>query len=107
MINFYHRFLPNIAAVLAPLHGLVASLKKAKDDIVWTEEATAAFEDSRQKLLQPRTLSHPKSGAELTLTTDASDIAMGAVLAQGPRKKTTGVFLQEVLGCSAKVFDFR
>ena len=106
MINFYHRFLPNIAAVLAPLHGLVASLKKAKDDIVWTEEATAAFEASRQKLLQPRTLSHPKSGAELTLTTDASDIAMGAVLAQGPRKKPLGFFSRKFSAVQQKYSTF-
>ena len=68
MINFYHRFLPSIAAVLAPLHGLVASLKKAKDEIAWTEDAVVAFEASRSKLMQPRTLSHPKAGAELTLS---------------------------------------
>ena len=30
-INFYHRFLPRIAAVLAPLHALVASATRLKD----------------------------------------------------------------------------
>ena len=35
MVNFYHRFLPGIAAALSPLHSLVAAAKTAKTKLVW------------------------------------------------------------------------
>lgn len=33
-INFYHRFVPKLAAVLAPLHKLMASVTKQRDVLV-------------------------------------------------------------------------
>ena len=82
MVNFYHRFLPGIAASLSPLHSLVAAAKAAKTKLVWDKAAVSAYEKSKEKLFSPVLLAHPRPKAKLTLTTDASDIAIGAVLAQ-------------------------
>ena len=82
MINFYHRYLPGIAAVLAPLHALVTSATTAKSTLAWSADQTFAFCASKKRLQLAKLLHHPDPYAELTLTTDASDVAMGAVLVQ-------------------------
>ena len=82
MVNFYHRFLPGIAALLCNLHSLVSAAKTARTKLVWTDAAVSSYEQSKRKLFSPVLLAHPKPGIKLTLTTDASVVAMGAVLAQ-------------------------
>ena len=42
MINFYHRFLPNIAATLSPLYGALKS-SKPRQELVWSQEMKQAF----------------------------------------------------------------
>ena len=42
MVNFYHRFLPGIAASLCNLHSLVSEAKKAKTKLVWTDAAVSS-----------------------------------------------------------------
>ena len=42
-VNFYHRFVPRLATVLAPLHSLVTSVAKQK---VWDPAQLEAFADS-------------------------------------------------------------
>ena len=79
MVNFYHRFLPGIAASLSALHSLVAAAKTAKAKLVWDDAAVSSYEQSKKKLFSPVLLAHPRPGMKLTLTTDPSDIAIGAV----------------------------
>ena len=42
-LNFYHRFVPALAEILAPLHALTASVPTQKSLLVWSEEQIAAF----------------------------------------------------------------
>ena len=95
-INFYHRFLPGIAAVLAPLHSLVASVQKPKDVLAWQPDHGLAFERAKKSLADSVRLCHPDPDADVTLTTDASDLAVGAVLAQGPLQKPLGFFSKKL-----------
>ena len=81
MVHFYHRFLPGIAASLSALHSLVAAAKTAKTKLVWDEAAVSSYEQSKKKLFSPVLLAHPRPRVRLTLTKDASHIAIGAVLA--------------------------
>ena len=60
----------------------MAAAKSPKSKLVWNELAVAAYERSKEKLFSPVLLAYPKPKAKLSLTTDASDIAIGAVLAQ-------------------------
>lgn len=87
MCNFYRRFMPHSAQHQEPIQSLIVGNKRNdKTAINWTPEAEAAFQQCKQDLINATCLAHPAPQAELTLTTDASDIAVGAVLQQ----KTNG-----------------
>ncbi|GBN73263.1 Transposon Tf2-8 polyprotein [Araneus ventricosus] len=81
MINFYHRFIPKIAEILAPLNAyLVGSKKRDKTKIKSNPETDASFDKTKKCLAEATLLSHPSTDAKLTLITDCSDFAMERVL---------------------------
>jgi cleavage and polyadenylation specificity factor subunit 1 len=82
MVNFYRRFLPGIAHVLAPL----TSATKGKGRLTWTPEMTLSFQNAKSSLATAVPLKHPDPTAPLSLATDASNSHVGAVLQQ----KTNG-----------------
>lgn len=83
VINFYHRFLPHVAELQAPLTDLIKGSKKNDHTpIVWTEERLSAFESCKKALSAATTLTFPDSRADLVLHTDASSTAIGATLFQ-------------------------
>ena len=45
MLNFYHRFLPNIAEVLRPLTDALAGAPK---QLFWTSQMTSSFEEAKK-----------------------------------------------------------
>jgi len=79
-INYCHRFIPKVSEVLAPMSALCNRPKHA--EVKWNESALNAFDMAKKALLKIQTLSFPKENLPFTLTTDASDIAIGAVLHQ-------------------------
>ncbi|GFY31665.1 hypothetical protein TNCV_4199761 [Trichonephila clavipes] len=92
LFNFYRRFVPKAAHLLAPLNKFLEGIKNFKkskkvsckdlhDSIQWTEEAEQAFNDAKNALADA-TLRHPIPGAKLSLWTDASDKAVGGSLMQ-------------------------
>lgn len=83
MLNFYRRFLPNIAQTQVPLHNLLSGPDvKGNTTLTWTPEQTTAFENCKSQLGNATLLCHPVHNAPLALVTDASNTAMGAVLQQ-------------------------
>lgn len=83
MMNFCRRFIPNAASIQAPLNSLLAGPKvKSSHPIDWTTELQGAFDDCKNSIAQATLLAHPDSSAELAIQTDASDVAIGAVLQQ-------------------------
>uniref|UniRef100_A0A1X7VKM7 Reverse transcriptase n=1 Tax=Amphimedon queenslandica TaxID=400682 RepID=A0A1X7VKM7_AMPQE len=81
MINFYHRFIPHCAQVFQPLHTLL-NKTHAKSELQWSEECILAFNSVKNALANATLLYHPTPDAPTSLITDASDIAVGAVLQQ-------------------------
>ena len=79
MINFYHRFIPNCAAILEPLNSMLILSTKSKQTLNWTDATTAAFTDTKEALAKATLLAHPKPHALTCIMTDASDRAVGAV----------------------------
>nr|VZI23839.1 unnamed protein product [Spirometra erinaceieuropaei] len=79
MVNYYHRFLPHGATILQPLNSLLTHSKKT---LVMTEEAVRSFNGVKAALERATLLAHPRAGAQLTFTTDASSTAVGASLQQ-------------------------
>ena len=80
MVTFYHRLLKNIASTLAPLTAMTKGRKKKK--LCWSDESHQAFEKSKASFASNTLLSFPSPRAELVLSTDANDTAIGAVLKQ-------------------------
>ena len=77
MVNFYHRFIPMAATHMAPLYQVLAG---KPTNFLWNADQQSAFNDTKQALAEAAILCYPQPGAPLILTTDASDIAIGAVL---------------------------
>ena len=82
LINFYHRFLNHGAAILKPLNDLLAAPQGRNKELVWTDDALHAFTAAKEALANATLLSHPVLKAPTSIMTDASDIAIGAVLQQ-------------------------
>ncbi len=80
MVNFYRRFLPAAANVLRPLTEALKGAPKGK--ISWSADMERSFAQSKAAMLNAAELAHPSPGADLSLTTDASDTHVGAVLTQ-------------------------
>ncbi len=79
MINFYHRFIPHAAEILQPLYNIIP---KRLLLVVWDDNSTAAFTAAKNALSAAVMLHHPSPSAKTSLTADASDTAVGAVLEQ-------------------------
>lgn len=84
MINFYHRFIPNLANTLAPLHEFVTKLQTQKNKTIssWNKICEESFENARKLLAETTMLFHPSENGTRAITTDASGTAVGAVLEQ-------------------------
>lgn len=81
LVKFYHRFVPNGADLLRPLHRLCDNTK-ASSALEWDDTTLSAFTSSKQALASAALLSHPHPDAPLALRTDASDVGVGGVLEQ-------------------------
>ena len=81
MINYYHRLIPNAAGILTPLYHLSSAKQKQLGE--WNQTHEHAFTSAKDSLAQAAMLATPNSADNLYLVTDASNIAIGAVLEQG------------------------
>ena len=79
MVNYYGKFVENLANIMSPIYKLLSNKK-----VIWTEECQDAFEHVKKKLCSYPVLSFPRYGTDDTfiLTTDASEKGVGAVLSQ-------------------------
>ena len=74
--NFYQNFVPGFADISSPLNDLTSK----KTAFTWTTKHQTAFETLCQSLMSPPILDYPQQPDHLTLTTDVSDVGLGAVL---------------------------
>ena len=72
MINFYHRFIPLAATIMAPIYQTIANKPKL---LVWNETLKTAFKNAKSALASAAMLHHRKHYAPLTLNVEALDIA--------------------------------
>ena len=77
LVNYYHRFIPMAADKMTDLHSTLSGKPK---QLKWGPEQQAAFQLVKNSLTAATALAYPLPGDTLTLTTDASDKAIGAVL---------------------------
>ena len=77
LASFYRRFIKDFARIAKPMHD-VAKLEPFE----WTEKAQEAFEALKEAMCSDTVLRMPRQGEVFQLYTDASHIAIGAVLCQ-------------------------
>ncbi len=73
-VNFYRRFIPGAAKILAPLTNALKGGGKGSIAIGWSPAMEAAFLAAKASLVSAATLAHPSPSAELGLMVDASSI---------------------------------
>ena len=78
MVNFYHKFIPSFADVAAPLN----QLRRNGESFLWGPDQQKAFEALKHAISHPPILKMVDFSKEFILQTDASSVAVGAVLLQ-------------------------
>lgn len=78
LASYYRKFVPQFSHIAKPL----TSLTKKDTPFIWSEKQNKAFEDLKDKLCSTPILQFPDLEKEFYLYTDASNYAMGAILAQ-------------------------
>src|SRR5437867_4229034 len=78
LASYYRRFCKDFGQIAAPLHALTGKNSR----FVWTEDCEIAFEALKQCLVSSPVLAMPSDHGEYRLDTDASNVAIGAVLSQ-------------------------
>lgn len=78
MTNYYRKFIKNYGTIATPLYAL---LKKG-EKFIWSEECQHAFEELIRGMNKDAALAFPNFAKEFHLTTDASNVGIGAVLSQ-------------------------
>ena len=79
LASYYGRFVKSFAKLVEPLSSLT---KKQTGKFKWTPEAQEAFDILKEALCKVPILAFPQPGVPCILDTDASDVAVGAVLSQ-------------------------
>ena len=78
LCNYYRRFIEGYSKIAAPL----TDLTHKDTPFTWTSQAMEAFEDLKNRMITAPVLCIPDPKLPFTVTTDASDFAVGAVLMQ-------------------------
>ena len=76
LINYYGKFLPNLATMLHPLNVLLRNGQPWR----WSQECTRAFQEAKRKLTEAPVLVHFDAKLPLRLAGDASAYGVGAVI---------------------------
>ena len=76
--SYYRRFVKGFATIAEPLTRLTRKLARFE----WTDEAQQAFDALKKALIEATSLAFPIPQEPCILDTDASDVAVGAVLSQ-------------------------
>src|SRR5215210_6891516 len=82
LCNYYRRFIQDYSKIAAPL----TDLTHKDTPFQWTTSTQEAFEQLKQCMTTTPVLCIPDPALPFTITTDASDFAVGAVLTQDQGK---------------------
>ena len=78
MLQYFRRFIPNMATILAPITDLLAD----KSIFIWTEECQKAFNQSLELLAEQTLLYYPDFTKPFEVMTDASNRGLGGFVYQ-------------------------
>ena len=78
LASYYRKFVRDFAKIAE----LLSRMTKKNTPFMWTDETQQSFEELKKALLDVDILAYPTPGTPCILDTDASDVAVGAVLSQ-------------------------
>uniref|UniRef100_K7EXH9 Gypsy retrotransposon integrase-like protein 1 n=1 Tax=Pelodiscus sinensis TaxID=13735 RepID=K7EXH9_PELSI len=84
LAGYYRRFIPQFATIATPLTDLTR--KGYPEKVKWTERCEEAFQQLKQRLTSAPVLTQPDFTKPFIVQTDASNLGVGAVLAQDQGK---------------------
>jgi hypothetical protein len=114
LTGFYRKFVKGYASIASPLTDLLK-----KEAFVWTDTATAAFEQLMSAMSTAPVLALPNFNEDFILETDASGIGMGVVLIQGkhpicyysrkfcPKMLSASTYVRELCAITSAVKKWR
>ena len=76
LVNYYGKFIPNLATLLQPLHSLLQTDTKW----VWSQKCARAFQEAKEKIASAQVLTHYDPARPIKLAVDASPYGVGAVI---------------------------
>uniref|UniRef100_A0A3P9B0X6 Activating signal cointegrator 1 complex subunit 3 n=1 Tax=Maylandia zebra TaxID=106582 RepID=A0A3P9B0X6_9CICH len=76
LLNYYGRFIPNLASLLKPLHNLL----RKEEAWEWTASGQDAFQKAKDSLTASEVLTHFNPKFPIQLACDASPYGVGAVI---------------------------
>ena len=76
LLNYYAKFIPNLASMLHPLHTLL----RADQPWKWSNQCQTAFKEAKESLYCALVLMHYDPALPLVLAADASAYGVGAVV---------------------------
>jgi hypothetical protein len=77
-VNYHRAHLQDLAHIAQPLY----TLSRSKQDFEWLPSHSEVFERLKTALVSAPVLAYPQTDGKFILDTDASDVAIGAVLSQ-------------------------
>ena len=75
-INYYGKFIPNLASILHPLNNLL----KSQTPWNWSKQCSKAFQLAKDDLTSSQVLTHSNSTLPVKMAADASAYGVGAVI---------------------------
>ncbi len=78
LASYYRRYIPGFSTVAAPM----TNLTRQGMDLVWDDACERTFRTLKVALISAPVLAYPTREGHFTLSTDASDVGIGAVLEQ-------------------------
>ena len=95
LVGYYRRFIKGFSKIAAPLNKL---LEKNKP-FVWTTECMEAYQELKELLLKEPVVAYLDFSVPFRLYTDASNIGLGAILAQKQEGK------ERIICCASRTLN--
>ena len=96
MASYYRRFVAGFTEIVAPLN----KLTQKNVEFNWNEYFERAFKELKEQLMSSPVLAFPDSNREFIIYTDASNVGVGAVLAQSSEEGD-----EKVISFASKAFS--
>ena len=80
LLNFYRKFVPKLAEVLAPVNSLLTGKCFKTQVLIWNDMQIVALNEAKTILCNAKVLAYPVHGAATSSITTAFDAACGAIL---------------------------